>query len=96
LTASATFVTEVLSDDLFFPLFFLAAKFSRAASSNLLVPPTMAANNGVRPFEGCGGAPLAGGAWGPETAKGCGRDGWVWGGAILCDRSRRLDWIWLS
>ena len=103
--ASATFVAEVLAAGFFFPLFILAVIFSRATWSNALVPPTIAANDGMGPFGGCGGAPLAGGAWGEGTTKGHGRDDWVWSGALtcaggrcgtLCDRSCRLDWIWLS
>ena len=56
LTASAAFVAEVLSVDFFFPLCLLAAMFSQAASSNLLVAPMIAANDGVGPLGGCGGA----------------------------------------
>ena len=49
---STTFVAEVLAAGLFLPLlFFLAPIFSRAASSNLLVPRTSAANDSVGPWE---------------------------------------------
>ena len=104
--ASATFAGEVLASDLFFPLlFFSAAITSRAASSNLLVPPTTAVNDGMGPVGGREGAPLPWQAGGVGTLGGRGRDDWAWGGAIncvggkwvtLCDRSRRLNWIWLS
>jgi len=82
LLASATFVAEVLVVGFFFPLFFLAAMFSLAASSSLLVPPTIAANDGVGPLGGWGGAPVAGGAWGGWIAEGRGREDWAWGGAV--------------
>jgi len=50
LLASATFVAEVLVVEPFFSLFFLAAMFSRAALSNLLVPHTNAANDAMGPL----------------------------------------------
>ena len=103
LLAYTTFIAEVLALGLFFPLLFiLAAMLSWAASSNLLVPPTIATNNGVGPFGACGGAPLVRRVGGVGTVEGCWREDWAWGAAItcaggrcatLCDRSRRLDWI---
>jgi len=111
LAAAATFVAEVLVAEFFFLLvvllllLFLAASTSRAALSNSLVPPTIAAYDCVDSLGGRWGGALVEGPGGAETAEGLGRDVWARGGAgtcvggrcaTLCDRSRRLDWIWFS
>ena len=76
LEAAATFVAEVLGAEFLFPfLFCLAASISRAGSSRLLVPPTVAAYDCVVTLEGCPGAPLLGGPEGGRTAAGWGREG---------------------
>jgi len=111
LAAAPTFVAEVLVAEFFFLLvvllllLFLAASTSRAALSNSLVPPTIAAYDSVGSLDGGWGGPLAEGPGGAGIAEGGGRDVWAGGGAetcvggrcaTLCDRSRRLDSIWFS
>jgi len=104
--AAATFVAEVLAAEvLFLLLFYLAASTSRAAWSNSLVLPTIAGYDCVGPLLGYRGAPLRRRPGRAEAANGRGRDGCAGVGAAtcvgvgcatLCDRSCRLEWIWLS
>jgi len=76
LAAAATFVAEVLVVEFFFRLvvLFLEARTSRAALSNSLVPPTIAAYDCMGSLRGRWGGPLVEGPGQAGTVEGQGRD----------------------
>jgi len=101
--AAPTLVANVFRGGLFFFPFW-TANTSGGAWSNSLVPPTIVAYDWLVLAGGARGAPLDWGARLALLAGGCGCLATTMGGAVisaggcltLCDRSRRLDWIWFS